>query len=170
MSTSVIVQFQCYLAFLQFWKNKKTQTPYTLEKQRIFHPKQYGFRTKHSTTHAVLDDTTCLFDNINNKIFSCLVILDLRKALDTALHERLLLKLEHYGIRGTALILLKSYLTNGMQFVNIDGFSSRIKETSVVVPQSSISGQLWHIIYVNDFQYAVECPPRWYADDMCLLI
>ena len=57
-----------------------------------------------------------------------------------------------------------------MQFVNIDGFSSSLKEISVGVPQGSILGLLLYIIYVNDFQYTVECTPRLYADDTCLLI
>ena len=61
----------------------------------ILYPKQYEFCTKHSTTHTVLDVTTCLFDNINDKSFSRLVMLDLRKAFDTVSHEQLLLKLEH---------------------------------------------------------------------------
>ena len=148
----------------------KTRLTSFLEKHSILFPKQYGFRTKHSTTHAVLDITTYLLDNINDKIFSCLVMLDLLKAFDTVSHKRLLLKLEHYGIRGTALALLKSYLTNRMQFVNIDGFSSSLKEISIGVPLGSILGPLLYIINVNDFQYAVECTPRLYADDTCLLI
>ena len=57
-----------------------------------------------------------------------------------------------------------------MQFVNIDGFSSSLKEISVGVPQGSILGPLLYIIYVNDFQYTVECTPWLYADDTCLLI
>ena len=65
--------------------------------------------------------------------FSCLVILNPRKAFDTASPERLLLKSEHYGIRKTALALLKSSFTNRMQFVSIDGFSSNLKEMSVGV-------------------------------------
>ena len=52
---------------------------------------------------------------------------DLRKAFATVSQERLLLKLEHYGIRGTALALLKSCLTNRMQFLHIDGFRSSLK-------------------------------------------
>ena len=57
-----------------------------------------------------------------------------------------------------------------MQSVNIDGFSSSLKEILVGVPLGSILGPLLYFIYVNVFQYAVECTPRLYADDTCLLI
>ena len=64
-------------------KLMKTRPTSFWEKHSIFYPKQYGFCIKHSTTHAVLDITTCLFDNINDKILSCLIMLDLRQAFDT---------------------------------------------------------------------------------------
>ena len=56
--------------------------------------------------------TTVLYDNLNNKILSWLVMIDLKKVFDTVLHERLLLKLEHYVVRGVALQLLKNYRTD----------------------------------------------------------
>ena len=36
-------------------KQIKTRLTFFLQKHSILYPKQYGFRTKHSTTHAVLD-------------------------------------------------------------------------------------------------------------------
>ena len=55
-------------------------------------------------------------------------------------------------IRETALALLKSCVTSRMQFVDIDGFSSNLKEISVGVPQASILEPLLYIIFANDFQ------------------
>ena len=60
-------------------------------------------------------------------------MLDTRKAFDTESHERLLLKLEHHGIWGTTIAQLKSYLTNRLQFINIDGISCNLKDISVGV-------------------------------------
>ena len=161
------------MSFQNFGKIDKNKNHIFFGKIQHLDPKQYGFCTKHTTTHAVLDITTCLFDDINDKSFSCLVSLDLRKAFDTVSHERLLLKLEHHEMRETALALLKSYLAYGIQCVNIDGFSANLKRISVGVPQGSMLGPLYctmYIIHVNDFQFAVECTPSLYADDMCLLI
>ena len=124
---------------------------------RILFGKTQDFTSQSNTDFAqsiplhllhMLCIATCPFDNVNDKIFSCLVMPDLRKAFDAVSHERLLLKLEHYGIRRTALALLKSYLTNRMQFVNVDGFSSSLKQISARVPQRSILGLQLYIIYI----------------------
>ena len=49
-----------------------------------------------------------------------MLITDMSKAYDTIDHFTLLTKLEYYGIRGPALEIFTSYLTNRRQFVQID--------------------------------------------------
>ena len=61
-------------------------------------------------------------------------MIDLKKAFDTVLHERLLLTLAHYGVRGVALHLLKSYLTDRKQYVNTNELISSLKPISMGVP------------------------------------
>ena len=85
------------------------------EKHHELYSHQYGFRSNHSTIHALLDITSTLYDNLNNNMLSRSVMIDLKKAFDTVSHERLLLKLEHYRVRGVALHLLESYLTDRKQ-------------------------------------------------------
>ena len=76
-----------------------------LDKHNMLFQGQYGFRKNHSTNLATIELTTKLLQAIDNNEYTIGVFLDLAKAFDTVNHEILLKKLEHYGIRGIALIL-----------------------------------------------------------------
>jgi len=67
---------------------------------------QFGFRKKHSTSHAILSILDEIRQNLDNNTFSCGVFVDLEKAFDTVNHDILLKKLEHYGIRNIARLLV----------------------------------------------------------------
>ena len=81
---------------------------------------------------------TSIYDNINNKSYSGMVTLDLTKAFDTVCHERLLIKLHHYGLRGTALNLMQSYLTHRTLFVSVNNINSNWLKVMMGVPQGSV--------------------------------
>jgi len=68
----------------------------------------------------ILDIVTSIYYNINDKLYSGMVTLDSTKAFDTVCHARLLLKLDHYGVRGTALNLMQSYLINKKRYVSLN--------------------------------------------------
>ena len=46
-------------------------------------PTQYGFRSNFLTEHAVLEIVNTCYDNIERKMYSGLVLLDLAKAFDS---------------------------------------------------------------------------------------
>ena len=58
----------------------------------ILYEKQFGFRAKHSTNHAILSIVDNIQRAIENKEFSCGVFLDFSKAFDTVNHSILIKK------------------------------------------------------------------------------
>ena len=99
-----------------------------------------------------------------------MVTLDITKAFDTVCHKRLLIKLDHYGIRGTAFNLIQSYLNNRLQYVYVNNIESNRKRVIMGVPQGSVLGPLLFLIYINDLQNCLKSIPRLFADDTALLI
>ena len=77
----------------------KRMTSY-IEQHDLLYPSQYGFRKGHSTQHAILDIINDIQANMNQRLLSCGVFIDLKKAFDTVDHEILLNNLNHYGFRG----------------------------------------------------------------------
>ena len=77
--------------------------------------------------------------------------------------------IEHYGIRGSLLNLINSYLKRE-QFVNLNGVNSRTQWNNFVVPKVNTLDPLLFLIYINDIPMAIEIPSRLFADDTCLII
>jgi retron-type reverse transcriptase len=75
--------------------------------------------------------------------------LELSKAFDTIDHDILFDKLEHYGISGIALTWIKSYFLERKQFVEFNETCSSEQTIKCGVPQGSILGPLFVIIYID---------------------
>ena len=93
--------------------------------------------------------------------------LDFFKAFDRVPHNVFLHKLCYLGISGNLLNWCKDYLSNRTQRVVIDGYSSSLSEITSGVPQGSILGPLFSVIFINDLPDVV-CSNNTialYADD-----
>ena len=64
----------------------------------LFTPNQHGYRMSHSTETALAVVTERIYRGMDEGCVSILVMLDLSKCFDTVDHQRLLAKLELYGI------------------------------------------------------------------------
>ena len=140
------------------------------ESQKLLFPSQYGFRERHNTEFAVIENMDRVVDCMEKKGTPLNIFLDLSKAFDTLDHLILLEKLSYYGIRGNAFNLCKSYLTNRKQFVEYDSCQSDLLPITTGVPQGSILGPLFFLIYMNDFDRSTNMFRFiMYADDTTLL-
>ena len=119
-------------------------------KLEILCDNQFGFRKNHSTLLALIDLYEKISLALDRNEHAVGVFLDLSKAFDTVDHNILLDKLEHYGIWGVALDWVRSYLSNRLQFVQFNGHSSSPQTICCGVPQGSILGPLFFLLYIND--------------------
>ena len=76
--------------------------------------------------------------------------MDLSKAFDTLDHTLLIHKFQYCGISGTALNWFQSYLTDRVQYVEINSLSSTLGVITTGVPHWSILGPLFSFININD--------------------
>ena len=84
-----------------------------LKQISILANQQSGFPSKAETT--LLHSANQCLVNMDKGLINGSLFLDLKKAFDTVDHEILISKLEKYGIRGTALHLFQSYLSDRKQ-------------------------------------------------------
>ena len=142
------------------------QTQEHLVRSELYPTLQSAYRAGHSTETALLKVHKDILLNITQRV-TLLVLLDLSSAFDTVDHEVLLRRLEiTFGIAGTALQWIRSYLACRSQRVLLNGSFSEDFSLPHGVPQGSCLGPLLFTIYANKpFEVVKRHLSDVYADD-----
>ena len=150
------------------------QLIYYLECNGLLDHRQHGFRKDHSTVSAIFELTQFLYGNLDQGNVSHCVFIDYSKAFDTINHDILCNKLVVLGFDRQIVSWCQNYLTNRTQCVKTGDYVSPRLDINCGVPQGSILGPLFFIIYVNDllelFDPDAKVQITLYADDTVLYV
>ena len=142
-----------------------------IDRVKILNKSQFGFRSKHSTNHAIINLTESTIESLEKELKVGGTYLDIAKAFDCVNHDMLLRKLEYYGFRANTLMWFESYLKNRKQYVNIRQQVSEMYELEWGIPQGGTLAPILFILFINDitnssdkFDFSI------YADDTCLIL
>ena len=127
---------------------------------------QWGFKKRLNTESTLLYLTETWKRYMEEGKVIGVMLIDFQKAFNTVDHTILGYKLKAMGITGDLLALLKDYLSNRSQYVNVEGKHSNVTLIEIGVPQGSLLGPRRFAIYVNDFPFCTKIGEiHLYADD-----
>jgi len=136
------------------------------------HPSPYC--KHHFTETALLYIHDHLISAIRSEKVSCLCLLDLSAAFDTIDHDTLITRLSSwFGIHGSVLCWLKSYLSSRCFRVKCETDLSSWYTSSCSVPQGSVLGPLLFVMYttpLSTFIFSCSLNRYLYADDTQLFL
>jgi hypothetical protein len=139
-----------------------------MEKNKILTNLNHGFRSRYSCETQLITTINDFLQEHDKGQQVDIAILDFSKEFDTVPHDKLLHKLEQYGIKGNIHSWLTNFLSSRTMRTIVEGESS--KETSVDsgMPQGTVLGPIMFLCQINDLPDCVNSSVRLFTDD-CLL-
>lgn len=138
------------------------------EEYKILTDFQHGFRSRRSCDTQLFITTHDILSTMDTGHQVDAVVLDFSKAFDRVPHQRLLHKLDYYGIRGKVNNWIGAFLNNRTQRVVVDGSSSTSCAVRSGVPQGTVLGPVLFLTFINDITENIHSNIRLFADD-CLV-
>ena len=150
-----------------FEKNMYNQILSHIDK--FLSPYLFGYRKGFSTEQCLTVMLEAWKKALDRKGKAGAILTDLSKAFDCLNHDLLLAKFAAYGFDNSALLFIRSYLSNRQQRTKVNGAYSSWLDLIFGVPQGSILGPLLFNIFINDMFYFIkDSKIANYADDNTL--
>lgn len=136
-----------------------------MEDYNLFTKCQHGFRNKRSCVTQLLEVMEILTDSFDEGEPVDMVYLDFKKAFDTVPHQRLLCKLQSYGITNKVYSWVADFLSGRCQRVRVGKAFSPLNDVLSGIPQGSIIGPTLFTIFINDISDEIQSYCHIFADD-----
>lgn len=127
---------------------------------------QHGFVKNKSTITNLLEYKQFLCSSFASSGQVDSIYMDFSKAFDKVNHKILYRKISSFGVHGSLLRWIGSYLQNRSQLVALKGYISTSISVTSGVPQGSHLGPLMFILFINDLVDHIYNPCLLYADDL----
>lgn len=131
----------------------------------ILYDLQHGFRSKLSCETQLIEFVNDIVNNMQKGTQTDVIVMDFSKAFDKVSHNRLIKKLDHYGISGLTNSWIHDFLSGRKQRVVVNGVSSEECSVTSGVPQGSVLGPSLFLFYINDLPNNIKSQVRLFADD-----
>lgn len=135
------------------------------DENKLISKQQHGFVKRRACVTNLLECQNIVTRNMRDGLTVDILYTDFSKAFDKVSHNKLIYKLERYGVKGSMLKWIKSFLSGRRQCVVLGEVESSWEDVTSSVPQGSVLGPFLFVVYINDLPDCLSNVCKMYADD-----